>query len=194
MLIKPKFNLRSDKAPAFIGRKRIHDIAYTYRMPGGFAGSVNRSHPANIAAYLNNVASPVLFFGAAVQVGADNISVRGITTSDDSGSAGIFGIAVRTFPFQQGQTTTDFAPATIGNAKPLSGTIDVLLSGFIMVPVVGTTVLGGPVYVWSAASSGAHVQGGFEQANPSGSGLAVANARWNGPPDANGIAELAFNC
>lgn len=189
-----KFDLRLRKAPAFIGRFRTADIAFAFRMPGGFAGAVNRTHPANIVPYLNNVTSPVQLFGQGVQIGADNASVRGITTADNAGAAGIFGIAVRTFPFQQGQAATDFAPAAIGTAKPLGGVIDILKSGFIMVQVNGATVLGGPAYVWSAASAGAHVQGNFEAAAPGGSGVALTgNTYYNGVPDANGIVELAFN-
>jgi hypothetical protein len=49
--------------------------------------------------------------------------------------------------------------------------------------------------VWCAASAGIHVQGGFESVATGGStaALDVGRFSFNGPQDATGIVELAFN-
>jgi len=57
----------------------------------------------------------------------------------------------------------------------------------------GAAVKGGTVYVWCAAASGLHVPGGIEDVASAGNTVPVANAEFNGTPDADGNVEIAFN-
>ncbi|MEL7090033.1 MAG: hypothetical protein AAGL98_16585, partial [Planctomycetota bacterium] len=118
-------------------------------------------------------------------------------SSDQAAGAIVFGVSVRPFPVQQ---QSGGMSASFGSATPPAGgnVIDVLKSGYIFVNVSGggTPNKGEPVFVWAAASSGSHVLGGFETAATAGSTLPVGplpNTYWNGPADANGVAEIAFN-
>ena len=167
--------------------------AFKYNMPAGFPGDVNRSHPASIEPGLNDVTNPVPFYGSAVIQTATG-TYRGMGTGDTSVTA--VEVAVRPFPIQQGGTIPAFGAVSFGSSgTPPAGEIDVLRMGYVLVPVVGTPIRGGAVFVWVAASTGVHVQGGFEAAATGGSttALAVGTFRWNSGPDASGIAELVVN-
>lgn len=190
MLARPAI-LTARPPGVFRGRARTRDVAFQFRAGAGFPGRVNRSHPANIVPYLNDATSPVLLYGLACVVGSSN-DVRGYQAGDTTAAA-MFGVTVQPFPFQAA-TGSSFGGAAFGAAVPVPGLpVDVLKSGFIMVTVNGAPTLGSAVDVWFAASSGAHVQGGFEASHTGGSSVTLTNAYWNGPPDANGNAELAFN-
>lgn len=177
--------------PSIVGRKKVRDVAFQFRMGAGFAGAVNRMHPAWIEPAKNDTTNPVPFYGSAVIVNGAANSVRGIISSDTSNVA-IYGVCVRTFPTQQATDTTGFGTATLGGlvAPSTVPALDVLREGYVMVPVNGNPTKGGNVYIWSAASSSPHVQGGFEASTPGGNGFQVTNAMFNGPPDANGIGEV----
>lgn len=189
--------LRKFSRPVLKGFMIFQDAAFTFRMSAGFAGSVTRTHPVGIEPTLQSntpataYAQPVLYATDGTQ------GIRPLSTGDQSLTA-VDGILVRPFPIQQ-PTTSNFSgsiPLNTQPAPPTVGPVDILKQGYIMVPVNGTPVKGGTVYIWTAASSGAHVQGGFEASNPGGSGMALsANGKtyWNGGPDASGNAELAFN-
>lgn len=181
---------KAGPAQRVVGRKKVRDVAFTFRMGAGFPGSVNRSHPAFIEPAMNDVTNAVAFYGEAVLVNTAANSVRGIISSDTSNVA-IYGVAARNFPVQQSTAATAFAPATIGGlVAPLPGEVDVLREGYIIVPINGAVTKGGTVYVWSAATSGAHTQGGFEASSPGGSGFQATNAYFNGPADSNGFGEI----
>lgn len=173
----------------FRGAARVRDVAFNYRMPAGFAGDVNRSHPASIEPCLPDPTNFPTFPGQACVIDATSKLLRGIMAGD-SGLSDIYGVAIRAYPIQQqtGGMAASFGVAALTAAQP----VDVLKSGYIMVPVVGTPAKGGIVYVWAAAASGSHVPGGFEAAATGGSTIALpANSySFNGGPDANGVAEV----
>jgi hypothetical protein len=171
-------------------RARTHDVAFTYRMGAGFPGDVNRTHPASILPGLFNVANPVRLYGDPVLI--TGVGYRGFIAGDTTTPTTIAGIAVRPYPTQQ---TTGGMSASLGAAVPPAGGVgDVLNEGFIIARsndfATNPPVKGGAVYVWFAASSGVHVQGGFETVATGGSTALISNARYNGPPDANGICEI----
>lgn len=173
-----------------VRRAKTRDVAFGYRMGAGFPGDVNRMHPASILAALANATNPPAVYGGPVLVGADGASVRGIIAADGNTSGAIYGVLSRPYPAQQ---TSGSPTVAIGSATPpTSGVIDVLRSGFIMVklPAGATVVKGGAVYVWAVAPSGAHITGQFEAVAAGASTYTITNARFTGPADANGNAEV----
>lgn len=177
-------------------RMKTRDVAFAFRMGAGFAGDVNRTHPASIEPCLIDAGAPPTAYGQPVLVDATTQGVRPFAAADQSNTvAAGYGMTVRPYPIQQ-SSGTNYGQANLGAAvPPTTGVIDVLRAGYIMVnlPAGGTPVKGDPVYVWAAASSGAHVIGGVEAAYVAGSTTQLKNATFNGSPDANGNVEIAFN-
>lgn len=172
-------------------RARTHDVAFTYRMGAGFPGDVNRTHPASILPGLMDTTNPVAAYGFPVLVNTSANDYRGLIASDTAVTT-IAGVLVRPYPTQQ---TSGGMSASLGAATPpTSGVVDVLNSGFILTKLsnfaAANATKGGAVYVWIAASTGNHVQGGFEASATGGSTIAITNARFNGPSDANGVCEV----
>ena len=178
-------------------RSKTRDAAFQFRMGAGFAGDVNRTHPASIEPVYNDATNPVLFAGLACLPNAAANGVRSIAAGD-TGMTAPYGVMVRSYPFQVA-SATNYGSQAFGSAALSGGTLqDVLRAGYIMVQLpAGAAAVGkgSPVFVWVAASAGAHVQGGFEVAATGGSTatLDVNRFSYNGAQDANGITELAFN-
>lgn len=173
------------------GRFRTCDTSFTFRMGAGFAGDVNRGHPASIQPCLIDPNAPPTAYGQAVLVDATSQGVRPLVAGDIAVTE-IWGVTARPYPIQQPTTANNYGAAPYGSITPPAlQPIDVLRGGYIMVQVVGNPVKGGSVYIWCAASGGGHTIGGFEAAASSGNTAALdANYQWNSPPDSSGIAEL----
>lgn len=172
-------------------RARTHDVAFTYRMGAGFPGDVNRTHPASILPGLQDTTNPVLLYGNPVVINTSANSYREVLVSDTAVTT-IAGVLVRPYPTQQ---TTGGMSSSLGAATPpVSGVVDVINDGFVMVRcnnfAAAQPTKGGAVHIWIAASTGAHVQGGFESAASVGNTIDISNARFNGPADSNGVCEL----
>jgi hypothetical protein len=187
-------------------RIRFRDsTAIQYRMRAGFAGDVNRTHPAAIEPEQMLAATPPTEYGQPVLMDASGNGVRPFATGDasDTVAAIAYGFTARPFPTQQATATTAFAPAAIGPAVPPSspGIIDVLRMGLIMAqmnPGSASPVKGGRVFVWCAATTGSgatlHTQGGLESAISAGNTVQLdAHTTFNGAPDSNGVVEVAVN-
>lgn len=195
-----KFIGIEDAKPAGIslGRKAFRDIAYQFKLNQGFAGHVNRMHPADI---LPCAIGTMTLCGQAGIIDAATHALRPVTAADTT-ITDLYGITVRAYPFQQTAVDT-----TGGNTNPMNasggvqqplqtalGVCDVLRSGYIQVPVVGATAKGGAVYIWIGAAGGGHVVGGFESAVSAGNTIKLdGKSTYNGIPDANGLVEVAFN-
>lgn len=185
---------------ALVGRHRTIDTAIAFRMGAGFAGDVNRGHPASIQAALNSPVNPVGGYGLPVipdlNAGA-NGGVRGIQAGDNA-ITDIWGVSVRPYPIQQSTTANPSGAVGYGaGVPPTQQPIDIIRGGYVMVFVntlAASPVKGGIVYIWYAATGGGHTQGGFEGgAGASTIALNAATYQWNSPPDANGIAELIIS-
>jgi hypothetical protein len=166
--------------------------SFTYRMGAAFPGDVNRSHPASIEPVLNDKTLPVLKPGMAAMINSAKTGVRQAGTADTVASA-LYGIAVRAFPMQDPGSAGVFGAVDEGvSSLPKDDVIDVCRDGYIMVqlPVGATCGKGDPVWVWIAVSGSGHVQGQFEVVSATTSTMSVLNATYNGPPDANGFAEV----
>ncbi|UNA00768.1 hypothetical protein ZHS_12 [Edwardsiella phage vB_EpM_ZHS] len=174
-------------------RARTRDISYNLRMPAGFPGDVNRTHPASILPGLTNPTNPPRLFGDAVLIDTATNSYRALLAGDTAITK-VDGILVRPYPTQQ---QSGGMAASIGAAPgPLGNQVcDVLNEGFIIARcnnfAAQQPTKGGAVYIWVAASSGAHVQGGFESVTSAGNTAGpITNLKWNGPTDGNGITEI----
>ena len=193
----------------FVGRARVCDafdpMAFQFRMGTGYAGEVNRKHPFEIVAHVMDSTNPPTFYGQAVVIDATSKRIRRVIAGD-TGLTNIYGVMVRPFPFQDPGAASAYGAQSFGAVTTMQGlsqAIDVLVKGFILVPIVTTAAnlpgLGDSVSVWAAAASGAHLQGGFETASPGGSGFTITGStRFMGPTDLQmgalqGIGELAFN-
>lgn len=180
-------------------RAKTRDVAFQFRMGAGFPGDVNRTHPAEIEAALVNVTTPPLIYGQVLIVDGATSSVRPVAAGDQSNTVPLlpFGALVRPYPLQQ-MTATNYGAAALGAAvPPTSGVVDAIRSGLIMVQLnVGVTApqKGGAVYVWAAATSGNHIQGGYETAYSAGNTVLLdPRFTYNGPADASGVTELSCN-
>lgn len=173
-------------------------VAFPFRMGAGFPGDVNRGHPASIEPALIDASAPPTSYGQPVLVDATTDGVRPFAPGDTAITV-IWGITVRPFPMQA-PTGTQYGGAAFGAATPpLTGAIDVLRSGYIMGTILpaGSAAVskGSPVFVWCAATSGAHIQGGIESAASGGNTAALDPNRYqfNGPADATGNTEISCN-
>lgn len=183
-----------------LGRARTCDVAFPYRMGAGFPGDVNRTHPAEIEPALLLAANADFFvFGqmGIVDAGTNSIEPIGVAQQSDSDDLLPFGALVRSYPTQQ-QNGTNYGAVAIGNATPpTSGIADFARNALIMVQLnIGVTppVKGGRVYIWCAATSGNHIQGGYETEASAGNTVRLdPRYIYNGPPDSNGVVELAAN-
>lgn len=174
----------------FRGAAYTRDIAFTYRMPAGFAGDVNRTHPASVEACLPDVTNPPQFFGQACVIDATSRNLRFLGVVDDTALTDIYGVACRPYPIQQ--QTGGMASAFGAGPVPVAQPVDVLKTGYIMVPVQGVPTKGSAVFVWAKPVSGAHVPGGFEAVTSPGNTIALPlnSYTFNGGPDANGVCEV----
>jgi hypothetical protein len=166
--------------------------AFTFRMPTGFPGTISRNvGGTTVESNVIDAGNPPLFFGQAVVYDTTADAMRPPTGTDTV----IDGITVRAFPtegnFPASPTVDPFGTANV----PLTGTVDVLKRGYVSVTLSGTAtaIRYNPVYVWIAASSGTHVNGGFEAAATAGSTLLLPNTYFMGPPDASGVTEIGYN-
>jgi hypothetical protein len=172
-------------------------------MGAGYPGDVTRTHPVDIFPELADATNPPTKAGQGVIVDATSHAIRKLITGDGVTTVGLYGITVRTFPFQQAQTGASSydgkanygAVGFGGDLLPVTPQLDVLRRGSIIVavPAGQAPVKGGSVYIWNVADSGAHIQGGFEAVDGTTNTIDVSNAVWNSGVDANGFAELVFN-
>lgn len=164
------------------------DVAFGFRMGAGLPGTITRPiGQTKVEPCVQHASTPVLGYALACVVDTASNTVRQMAAGDTAVTR-IYGITPRPYPTQQssGGMTAAFG----AGAPPAGGVIDVMREGGMLVNVVGTPTKDGPVFVWVAATSGNNVQGSFQAAASAGNTAAIANARFNGPPDANGVCEI----
>lgn len=194
--VNPRTHRATVGSLVFMGRAAVRDVNFQFRMPAGFAGDVNRTHPCNIEPALIDVNAPPLLYGQPVIGDATTQGVRPFVAGDVTTPVVAWGATVRPNPQQSNPSASFGAPSSIGGEiPPTSGVIDILKSGYIMAKVVGSPVKFGQVYVWIAVASGAHVQGGLEAAagTPGTNTALLTGWFFNGGADTNGIAEIVVN-
>lgn len=176
------------------GRKLTGDVAFNLRMGAGSPGDITRPSPT-IEPCLMAAVTPPDAFGQAVVADllADN-AVRKVQAGDN-GLTAIYGITVRAWPTQQPTTTGYSGAVALGSGGPAPfQPIDVLRRGYCLGYINGVPVKGAPVFVWVAATAGAHLQGAFEAAATGGSTIQLdSKSTFQGGVDASGFGEICFN-
>jgi hypothetical protein len=181
------------------GRARTADVAITYRMGANAPGDITRLDASDTEPAIMDGSNPVLAYGlAGVYDRTSANGLRSVISSDTT----IDGFVVRPYPQQANAPGTFGAAQGFGTATPPStGVVDVLKRGYMAAAVGGNLsdaqalTKGSTIYIWKAASTGNHVQGGVEAIANAGNTIALptGNFYFNGPSDANGIAEIVYN-
>lgn len=180
-------------------RARTHDVAFAFRMGAGFAGDVNRNHPASIVPGLQDSTTPIRKYGDPCIIDTTHNAFRGLVVGDasDVTPIPIHGVLVRDFPVQASSSVGGYGQQKLTDATGAPGAnnvVNVLDEGYIMVQVHGATTItkNGDVYVYCAADGldAGQILGGFCGAAITGRTVKITNAKFRGPADANGIAEL----
>lgn len=161
-------------------------VAYTTRVPAGFAGSVSRSDSLTVQQEIIDSGTPPTAYGKPIKL------VSGKAQPVASGDAGTvtYGWSVRPYPAQSSTNTLG------ASTPPTSGILDVLRRGYMTVNLtLGTAAKGGQVYVVTTAGGTVVVGDIVTAASPAGggTGVAVTGCFFMGPADANGVVEVAHN-
>jgi hypothetical protein len=168
-------------------------VAYSFRMPAGIPGEVNRITAALIEAQVQSTEAngPALAYGLPMIVSstAGNIgNVRQLVSGDSSVTA-VYGFLVRPFP-------TNSSQDPLGTSTPpTSGIVDILKHGYMNVLLQGATAAtkGGSVFIYIGATSTAHPFCGGIEAATSSNAILLPSTYFMGPADSNSITEIGFN-
>jgi hypothetical protein len=166
-------------------------VAFTFRMPAGIAGDINRIAACivepQIMTPVGTTGAPTTYgVGLVVDSAVGNVgNMRTVAGTDTT----IYGLYARPFPTGASQDALGV------NTPPSGGAGDVLVRGYMTVLLQGATAAtkGGQVYIWTGATGTAHpTLGGFEAASASGV-ITMSRFRFMGPADSNGFVEVSFN-
>lgn len=171
----------------------VVDNVYSYRMPAGIPGRVNREWEHTGEPNQLDATTPPTAFGDAVKINASG-RIQALAAGDNA--AAVYGLLEAAFP---GGPTTTYGAATqlLGNPTPQpGGRCTIMKRGYMTVKLQGATAAakGGPVYIRLAGTipSGGRLNG-FEAAADSTNTILLTGAYWMGAADASGNCELAYN-
>lgn len=161
-------------------------VAYATRVPVGFPGVISRSDSLTVTQEIVDSGTPPTAYGKPVKL------VSGKAQPVASGDAGtvVYGWLVKPYPRQS--TTQTLGAAT----PPTSGIVDVLKRGYLSVYLkLGTAAKNGAVYIVTTAGGSVVVGDIVTSASPAGggTGVLVTGAFFQGPADADGNVEIAYN-
>lgn len=162
--------------------------AFTFRMPAGIPGDINR---AQVATVETQVLTPAGQANAPVSYGVGILidAVTGQVRLPAAGDAALYGLLARPYPTNAGQNGLGTS------TPPASGPCDVVKRGYMTVLLGGATpaAKAGAVYCRIQNPAAGKPVGGFEAAADGGNTIAVAGAYFTGAADPSGNVELAFN-
>lgn len=160
--------------------------AFTYRMPAGIPGTINRAEHAHVEAQVMDPVTPVTEFGVPCKIVSGK--VQPLAASDAVGV--IYGLLARPYPTQaavnEALGTGTPNPTQIANVMK-RGYMHVLLRG------AAAAVKNGPVYIRVATPATGKPIGGIEAASDSTNTVVLPNSYFMGPADAAGNIEIAYN-
>lgn len=173
-------------------------VSYAYRMGAGFPGDYNRTAAGQtITPEAANPSLPIPAYGMPVAYSVGGGSVRPITAGDTS--AVVIGLLMRDFPSQAMPPNTYGAAQALSSipVPPTQGPLSVMRRGFAVVNVnsgsSAAAVKGNPVFIWTAAASAGHIQGGLEATESPGNTILFPGVNFRGPVDSSGNTEVEIN-
>lgn len=173
--------------------------AFMYRMNAGIPGEVSRfqTYGCTISPERQHATTPMTQYGQVAVMAAANAGVRPVTAGDQTADME-WGFLVRPYPGADIGVGFPAGVVDFGPGSPMQkGVVDILRRGFMTVKLGGSIAPQKGVdvaSVWTAASSGNHVQGLLEvNAAPGTSGFIMNRVRFMGPADASGNVEISYN-
>ncbi|MEQ5055479.1 hypothetical protein ABN154_27335 [Klebsiella michiganensis] len=162
------------------------DNTFLYRMPAGIAGAISRPQDLTVEPQTLDSAKAFAAYGLAGKFSAGKfVPIEAADTA-----AVVVGIYVRPYP----TASQPDKVRQIGTGYNFAG--DCMKRGYVTVNLgadASAVALGGEVYMRVATPSDTSPLGAFLAAADGENTVQLTNAYFNGPGDANGNIELAFN-
>ena len=162
------------------------DNTFLYRMPAGIAGAISRPQDLTVEPQTLDSAKAFAAYGLAGKFSAGKfVPIEAADTA-----AAVVGIYVRPYP----TASQPDKVRQIGTGFNFAG--DCMKRGYVIVNLgvdASSVALGGAVYMRVATPIASSPLGAFLAAADGENTVQLTNAYFNGPGDANGNIELAFN-
>lgn len=162
------------------------DNTFLYRMPAGIAGAISRPQDLTVEPQTLDSAKAFATYGLAGKFSAGKF----VPIEEADTAAVVVGIYVRPYP----TASQPDKVRQIGTGYNFAG--DCMKRGYVTVNLgadASAVTLGGAVYMRVATPSDTSPLGAFLAAADGENTVQITNAFFNGPGDANGNIELAFN-
>lgn len=162
------------------------DNTFLYRMPAGIAGAISRPQDLTVEPQTPDSAKAFAAYGLAGKFSAGKF----VPIEEADTAAVVAGIYVRPYP----TASQPDKVRQIGTGYNFAG--DCMKRGYVTVNLgadASAVTLGGAVYMRVATPSDTSPLGAFLAAADGENTVQITNAFFNGPGDANGNIELAFN-
>lgn len=162
------------------------DNTFLYRMPAGIAGAISRPQDLTVEPQTLDSAKAFAAYGLAGKFSAGKF----VPIEADDTAAVVVGIYVRPYP----TASQPDKVRQIGTGFNFAG--DCMKRGYVIVNLgvdASSVALGGDVYMRVATPTASSPLGAFLAAADGANTVQITNAFFNGPGDANGNIELAFN-
>lgn len=162
------------------------DNTFLYRMPAGIAGAISRPQDLTVEPQTLDSAKAFAAYGLAGKFSAGKF----VPIEEADTAAVMVGIYVRPYP----TASQPDKVRQIGTGFNFAG--DCMKRGYVIVNLgvdASSVALGGAVYMRVATPTASSPLGAFLAAADGANTVQITNAFFNGPGDANGNIELAFN-
>ncbi|WP_316549618.1 structural cement protein Gp24 [Klebsiella michiganensis] len=162
------------------------DNTFLYRMPAGIAGAISRPQDLTVEPQTLDSAKAFAAYGLAGKFSAGKF----VPIEEADTAAVVVGIYVRPYP----TASQPDKVRQIGTGFNFAG--DCMKRGYVIVNLgvdASSVALGGAVYMRVATPTASSPLGAFLAAADGANTVQITNAFFNGPGDANGNIELAFN-
>jgi hypothetical protein len=170
-------------------------VAFTFRMGVGYPGCTNRQHDNTVVREVLSTTAPPTGYGLMLVYDQPTGTVRVPTAGDTA--AGFAGFFVRPFPTHGGGLSNPINDA-LGQSTPPgpAAEANVQKRGFMIVQLNSASpavVKGQAVGIFLGPTTAGNPAGGVTGAAPGAAVLALPNTYFQGPADASGLTEVAFN-
>lgn len=157
-----------------------------YRMPAGTAGAISRRQDLTVEPHTLDSTNQFAAYGLGGKISGGKF----VPIASGDAATALFGIFVRPYP----TASQPDKVRQIGTGANFTG--DCMKRGYVTVNIgadASTVDLSGPVYMRVSTPSATSPLGAFLSAADGENTVEITNAYFNGPGDADGNIELAFN-